>query len=302
MVLRRPARIPPEISQRALSTAEIKAIHDQGPAVSCAPTSSSLTLQTPATAIPGSQNPVVGEPHGRRRAFLGASIEFSRSANGGAPAAFATVATAADGSYTYDDTPSLGTTTYRAAYAGDVGIAAESAWSTVVETRSRRKELRFAASKNTVNYGESVTVTAHLKSGSPNRTVSIYATAARGIQEALEARPCERFGEPVRQDAACEEHGLHRDIHGRRLVEERRGWTEKEVKVVPRWAGRATGGYATDHGVRLYHYSTTCTSRARGHVPQRRSRSVRTTGDTVSSTSPATAEVADALRTPAPPV
>ena len=115
---------------------------------------------------------------------------------------------------------------YRAAYAGDVGIAAESAWSTVVVTRST-SELGLAASKTAVTYGESVTVTAHLTSGSPNRTVSIYATPAGEPQEALEAWPCERLRKPVRQDAAGEEHGLHRDIHGRRLVEGRRGWTER---------------------------------------------------------------------------
>jgi hypothetical protein len=255
----------PEIYQRALSTAEIKAIHDQGPAARCAPTPSDLTLQTPATAIPGTQIQLSGNLTVGGVAASGASIEISRSVNGGTPVALATVPTAPDGSYTYDDVPSVGTTTYRASYAGDVGIAAESAWSSVVETRSA-STLELAASKNTVNYGDPVTVTAHLKSGSPNRTVSIYATAAGGSKKLLKRGPVNGSGilsvktQPAKNTAYTATYtgdaSWKSDSAG-----------PKEVKVVPRWVSRATGGYATSKGVRLYHYTTTCTSKSSKGCP-----------------------------------
>jgi hypothetical protein len=255
----------PEIYQRALSTAEIKAIHDQGPAVRCAPTSSGITLQTPATAIPGSQVQLSGNLTVGGAPASGTSIEISRSVDGGVPAAVATVPTAVDGSYTYDDTPPVGTTTYRASYAGDADIAAESAWSTVVETRSASK-LELAASKSTVNYGDSVTVTAHLNSGSPNRTVSIYATPTGGSKKLLKRGSVNSSGslsvktKPTKNTTYTATYAgdpsWKSDTAG-----------PKEVKVAARWAGKATGGYATDQGVRLYHYTTSCTSKNSNGCP-----------------------------------
>jgi hypothetical protein len=255
----------PEIYQRALSTTEIKAIYDQGSAARCVPTSSNLTLQAPATAIPGSQIALSGNLTVGGTAASGASVEISRSVNGAAPAALTTVATAPDGSYTYDDVPPLGTTTYRASYAGDVGIAAESAWSTVVETRSA-SNLGLAVSKKTVNYGESLTVTAHLKSGSPNQTVSIYATPAGGSKKLLKRGAVNGSGtltvktQPAKNTAYTAAYtgdaSWKPDTAG-----------PVDAKVVPRWTERATGGYATDHGVRLYHYTTACTSHSSKGCP-----------------------------------
>ena len=255
----------PEIYQRALSTAEIKAIYDQGSAARCAPTSSSLTLQAPATAIPGSQIQLSGNLSVGGSPASGASIEISRSVDGGVPVALATVPTALDGSYTYDDEPPIGTSTYRASYAGDVGIAAESAWSTVVVTQSKSK-LGLMASKSTVTYGDSVTVTAHLTSGSANRTVSIYGTPAGGHKVLLKRGPVNGSGnlsvktQPAKNTAYTATYTGDASWKGDAAG-------PVEVKVAARWASRATGGYATVKGVRLYHYTTTCTSKSSKGCP-----------------------------------
>jgi hypothetical protein len=248
----------PELYQRALTTAEIKAIYDQGAATRCSPTSSSITLQAPASAVPGDQVQLTGDLAVGGVAASGASVEISRSVDGAAPVALATVPTALDGSYTYDDSPPIGTSTYRASYAGDIGIAADTAWSTVVVKQSTSK-LGLTASTSTVTYGDSLTVTAHLTSGSTNRTVSIYATPTGGSKVLVKRGSVNGSGnlsvktQPAKNTAYTATYKGDAAWKGDAA-------RPVEVKVAARWTGTATGGYTTVNGVRLYHYTTTCTS------------------------------------------
>ncbi|WP_338698588.1 Ig-like domain repeat protein [Streptomyces sp. Q6] len=85
-----------------------------------------------------------------------------------------TVTTAADGTYSFTDTPAVGgKVAYKVAYAGDAERAAVSATDTVEVSRSSTT-LTLNKNKSVYDYGSDVTFTAHLGTTYKNRKVEIW--------------------------------------------------------------------------------------------------------------------------------
>ena len=247
----------PEIYSRALSDTEIKAIYDAGSSSRCAITQSTLTLTPPAWAYPNETLTIDGTlALSGGAAVDGLPIMITKSIDGAAPVAVATAVAAADGSFSFDDTPAAGTVVYRAAFAGATDVSAENAFAKVVVAK-RTSKLTVSVSKATVKFGDRVTVTSHLNGGFQNKTVTIWVVPSGGTKQKLRRGDVNGAGnlsvthEPTRQTTYYATYGG--DAH----------WVadtspSKVVAVVPRWSAKIIGGYATVNGVRLYHYSSAC--------------------------------------------
>lgn len=247
----------PAIYLRALSGAEIKAIYDAGSSTRCAITQSALTLTSPAWAYPNQTLTVDGTLALSGGASVdGLPIEITKSVDGAAPVAVATPAAAADGSFSFEDTPAAGTVVYRAAFAGATNTSAENAFATVVVAK-RASKLTVSVSKSTVRYGDKVTITAHLNGGSQNKTVTIWAVPAGGTKQKLRQAEVNGSGN-LSVPHAPTRNTTYYATYGGDAYWEADTSASKVVEVVPRWSTKIIGGYATVHGVRLYHYSSKC--------------------------------------------
>ena len=131
-----------EIYQRALSGAEVKAIHDAGPNARCSIITSSVTLSAPAVAAPGSTVSLAGTLALSSGTVTGTPHRPVPQRGRGNRHSLGTVAAASDGSFTLDDTPPDGEITYRAVYAGATDVAAASGWAHVPSNRSSHRSPR----------------------------------------------------------------------------------------------------------------------------------------------------------------
>jgi len=105
----------------------------------------------------------------------GTPITVTRSLAGSTATKNFTVATAANGGFTVQDTPpTLGKYTYTVSYSGSTTIAPATASHTVSVTRIPTS-LRVTTGSTTFTYEATIHVTAHLGTTYTNRTVSIYA-------------------------------------------------------------------------------------------------------------------------------
>ena len=247
----------PEMYQRALSDTEIAAIHTQSSAARCAMTTSSLSmLAAPASAPGGSTISLSGTLALSSGTVTGTPIELTRSVDGAPAQTLTTVLAAADGSFSYDDVPPAGAITYRAIFAGGTDIAAASGWATATVTQ-QASALTLSASTKRITYGGAVKLTAHLSGGTTNREVTIYAQPKGGAKKILKQGTVDAGGKLAFTTKPTKTTTYSAKYAGE-LAWKPSASKTIEVGVAARWTGKATGGYATVHGYRLYHYSPTC--------------------------------------------
>jgi hypothetical protein len=247
----------PEIYQRALSSTEVKAIHDAGAIARCAITRSTLALAPQGWAYPNGSLTLKGSlslSGGMSASAL--PIDITKSVDGGAPIALPSVATGSDGSFSFTDTPAAGTVEYRAVFAGATNVSAENAFAKVV-VQKKTSALSLSLSKSTVKFGDAVTVTAHLKGGFTNKTVTIWAVPSGASKQQLAKGKVNRNGVLAVRHTPNRKTTYYATYAGDGHW---KGDTSpvKTVNVVPKWSIKIIGGYATVKGVRLYHYSSRC--------------------------------------------
>ncbi|MEV1019923.1 Ig-like domain repeat protein [Streptomyces sp. NPDC050264] len=135
-----------------------------------------LTVNAPATATRAKSLTVKGRI-GSAVAFTGpVKLAVTKTdLDNPAGKALKTVTTAADGTYSFTDTPAVGgKVTYKVSYAGDTDHAAVST-SDAVEVSRSNSTLTLNKNKSVYDYGSDVTFTAHLGTTYKNRKVEIYA-------------------------------------------------------------------------------------------------------------------------------
>ncbi|WP_286260136.1 Ig-like domain repeat protein [Streptomyces graminofaciens] len=136
----------------------------------------SLTVNAPATATRAKELTVTGKltsdaafPSGATLTVTRTDLEFA------AGKALAPVTVAADGTYSFKDTPpNGGPVTYTVSYAGDTTHESASAYDTVEVSRTATS-LTLNKNGTTYAYGADVTFTAHLGTTYKNREVEIWA-------------------------------------------------------------------------------------------------------------------------------
>ncbi|MER7403354.1 Ig-like domain-containing protein [Streptomyces sp. NPDC000070] len=139
-------------------------------------TSTTLTASAPATATRAKPLTLTGTLSSSAAFPAGTKVSVTRTDDespSGKPLGTATVA--ADGSYTFTDTPPAGgKVTYTVTYAGDADHAGAtaSASTTVAKTATT---LTLTNNGKVYDYGSDVTFTAHLGTTYKNRTVEIWA-------------------------------------------------------------------------------------------------------------------------------
>lgn len=247
----------PEIYQRALSGAEVKAIHDAGASARCTVTKSSLSLDGPATSFPDATVTLTGTLGLSGGASVDAkTISITRSIDGGSPAGLPDATTASDGTFSFQDAPGAGTVTYRATFAGATDVSAENASATVVLAK-KKATVTIALSKKTVRFRDAITATAHLAGGATNRAVTIWAMPAGGSKQRIAQGKVDGHGNLSVRDEPSRKTKYYATYAGDAR------WTgdtspDRVVTVTPRSSIAIVGGYATVGGVRLYHYSSKC--------------------------------------------
>ena len=247
----------PEIYQRALSGAEIKAIHDAGGNSRCGIATSSVTLQAaPAVAAPGSTVSLTGSVVLSSGTVMGTPIDLFRTVDGAAETSLGTVAATSDGSFSLDDAPPDGQITYRARYAGATDVAAASGWASA-SVKQKQSSVTLAVSDRSVTFGNTIQVKAHLRGGSTNRDVSIFSQPVGGHKQLLKKGAVNSGGDLVVKTGPSRNTSYLATYAGEAV------WKSDTsdsiaVTVAGRWSGKVIGGYATASGYRLYHYSSTC--------------------------------------------
>ena len=246
----------PEIFQRALSAAEIDAIHDQGGAARCAVTRSTVTLDADATGFPGETLSLQGALSLSGGASVeNLPIELSRSVDGGAWAAVAALTTGPAGAFSFDDAPPEGTVRYRATFPGAPDVSAGNGWTTVAVGKGT-SVLTLSLTKTKITYGAHVKVTAHLEGGSSNRVVAIH--AVQGGQDKTIRTDRVNHESELSVRAAPSATTTYYATYAGDPQWEADTSPSRTVRVAARWTVKTVGGYATRSGVRLYHYSPTC--------------------------------------------
>ncbi|MET7567494.1 Ig-like domain repeat protein [Streptomyces sp. NPDC005492] len=135
-----------------------------------------LTVNAPSSAARAKKLTVTGKLSATVPLAAGAKLTVTRtdleSTKG---KALPTVTVAANGTYSFTDTPPVGgTVTYKVSYAGDTGHAAVSASDKVAVSRAATS-LTLNNNGKLYGYGADVKFTAHLGTTYTNRTVAIYA-------------------------------------------------------------------------------------------------------------------------------
>ena len=259
----------PAIYQRALSGAEIAAIHNAGSTARCAIAQSTLSLTGPGTAYPSEMLHLDGTLGLSGGASVdGQTVAVSRTIDGGTPTALPDATVAADGTFSFEDTPGEGHVVYRATFAGGTNVSAESAFATV-EVGRQTSELALTLSTSKVKFGGRVTIRAHLVGGDTNRAVTIWAVPYGAPKNLLKVGAVDANGNLAVRHKPTRRTEYYATYGGDGA------WTpdttaKKAVRVVPRWAIKMLGGYATVNGVRLFHYSSICGSSSAKGCPAAR--------------------------------
>ncbi|MDG9714535.1 Ig-like domain-containing protein [Streptomyces sp. DH10] len=141
-----------------------------------AKTSTTLTANAPATATRAKSLTLTGTLSSSAAFPAGTKVSVTRTDDespSGKPLGTATVA--ADGSYSFTDTPPAGgKVTYTVTYAGDADHAGATASASTTVARTATT-LTLTDNGKVYDYGRDVTVTAHLGTTYKNRTVEIWA-------------------------------------------------------------------------------------------------------------------------------
>ncbi|MGI5376840.1 Ig-like domain repeat protein [Streptomyces sp. CA-251387] len=138
--------------------------------------SSTLTVNAPATATRAKPLTVTGTLASSSAFPAGTTVSVTRTdAESPSGKALGTATVAADGSYSFTDTPPAGgTVKYTVTYAGDADHAGATASGSVSVARTATT-LTLNNNLKTYGYGSYVTFTAHLGTTYKNRTVEIWA-------------------------------------------------------------------------------------------------------------------------------
>nr|WP_149823578.1 Ig-like domain repeat protein [Streptomyces tailanensis] len=141
-----------------------------------APSPTTLTVNAPATATRAQSLTVTGKLTSDAAFASGTTLTVTRTdLESPAGKALAPVTVAADGSYSFKDTPPAGgSVKYTVSYAGDATHQAASASDTVQVSRATTT-LTLNKNGNVYSYGADVTFTAHLGTTYKNRKVEIWA-------------------------------------------------------------------------------------------------------------------------------
>ncbi|MET7988100.1 Ig-like domain repeat protein [Streptomyces sp. NPDC005281] len=144
--------------------------------VDAAKPATAITVSAPATATRAKKLTVKGKVTSKEALPAGVRLTLTRTdleSPGGK--SIGSVAVAADGTYSFADTPTVGgSVKYTAAYAGDAGHAAGSGSDTVAVSRTT-PTLTLNNNGKVYSYGADVKFTAHLGSTYKNRKVEIWA-------------------------------------------------------------------------------------------------------------------------------
>ena len=184
------------------------------------------------------------------------TVEIRRTIDGGSPTSLPGVTTAADGTFSFQDTPGEGLVSYRAIFAGATNVSAENAFATV-EVGRQASTLSVAASASKIKLGGGVAIHAHLDGGGTNRTVSIWAVPHGASKKLLKKAQVNGSGNLSVRHRPTRETEYYATYVGD-VAWEPDTSPRKTVRVEPRWNVRVLGGYATVGGVRLYHFSSRC--------------------------------------------
>ena len=240
-----------------MSGAEIDAIHDAGDTPRCAITQSTLSLTGPGTAFPSETLTLDGTLGLSGGASVDAqALAISRTIDGGTPTSLPGVTTAADGTFSFQDTPGEGLVVYRATFAGATNVSTENAFETVAVGR-QASTLSVTLSASRVDLGGGVTIRAHLDGGGTNRTVRIWAVPHGASKKLLKRAEVSASGNLSVRHRPTRETEYYATYSGD-VGSEPDTSPRKTVRVVPRWVETFLGGYATVNGVRLYHFSSIC--------------------------------------------
>jgi YVTN family beta-propeller protein len=163
------------------------------------------------------------------------------------------VITAADGSFTFGDTPLIGgPNTYTFSWAGDTGHLPTSAHATVNVSRYATA-ISLATSRSTVNYQQAVTITAHLGPTDNSRVVTIYAQPKGLSKKAIKTGNVDSHGvikvvaDPARDTTFS---AVFAGDYQYAPASAARGVLAHAVVV-----GKLRGWYTTSRGYYVYHHT-----------------------------------------------
>ncbi|MGW3444835.1 Ig-like domain-containing protein [Streptomyces sp. NPDC001076] len=143
--------------------------------VQVAKLTTTVSLTTPATSTRAQKLTVSGKLSGSPFAAGGVVKVTKTDLAATSGTALADAEVAADGSFTFSDTPQIGgANTYKVTYGGDVSHQAGSTSATVQVSRTATS-LTIATDHATYAYGQTAKITAHLGTTYDKRTVAIYA-------------------------------------------------------------------------------------------------------------------------------
>ncbi|MGW3130382.1 Ig-like domain-containing protein [Streptomyces sp. NPDC001123] len=143
--------------------------------VQVAKLTTTVSLTTPATSTRAQKLTVSGKLSGSPFAAGGVVKVTKTDLAATSGTALADAEVAADGSFTFSDTPQIGgANTYKVTYGGDVSHQAGSTSATVQISRTATS-LTIATDHATYAYGQTAKITAHLGTTYNKRTVAIYA-------------------------------------------------------------------------------------------------------------------------------
>ena len=249
---------------RGLTADEVASIYAAGAAGLCAPIATALTLVPSSTTVWNGlpltltgQLTIDGAP-----SVAGRSVTITRQVNDNPSKVVATVTTAADGSYTYTETPPLGTVRYTAWFEGADNAVPASA-ETTVTVEKRVATVSLTAGDKHLVIGQSTKLVAELTGGRVNREVAIWA-------------------KPVGQDKRLVKKGnVGSDDTLIATVQPRLNttfwavytgdvtWTADTSRDLPvdvkiRWKVKVVNSYDKASGYYLFHYQQSCIDDGKG--------------------------------------
>jgi hypothetical protein len=221
----------------------------------------SLQMQaTPASMYPGGTAALSGSlTYADASSTAGQEVALHEQRPDKTTLDLGTVTVAADGTFAYPETESLGqdgTYTFTAAYAGDATHAA----ATVTAYESVHRDAThttLAASRQEVIYGQSLWLTAQLTSAPVDAQIAITRTS-QGVttivtEAAVDASGTLQLDITPRRNATYSAvyagDGTHAPSHA-----------SVSIKVQPIATGRFTNSYRARNGYRLFHYHSSCAS------------------------------------------
>jgi len=196
-------------------------------------------------------------------ASFGQTVHITRTNIDGTTTALPDVTTDSNGSFSTTDTPSTtGLYTYTAAYDGDASRSGTTATTAGVRVGTLAT-LTVSRSAATIGYEQSVTVTAHLSSHGTNDVVSIYRTPAGSPQVLAGSGHVSASGTfSVTVKIGRNNSFVATYAGDEQYAPEISPPVSVQVKVG--FSSAMVGGYKTQSGYRLYHYTSNCPSHHTG--------------------------------------